>query len=249
MAYSFVNEGAYCLPCALFAQWKHQKGQFVVKPFKNLKKMVEKANRHANMKYHLESMEMTQTFVRQRKEPTSTVTCKLDAKRVENIQKNRQILDCVIRAVMLCGQQCIPLRGDCEQVGATGNPGNFFAALRLLAVYFPVLHQHLKSPVMRNAQMTSPRIQNEVIDVIAQHFIVSKLVQEIQEAKYFSVMAGEVTSHNVEVLSICVRFVDKYARIREEFLSFSKVPRINGEVLAQEIKDVLQSKVLELQRI
>ena len=211
--------------------------------------MVEKANSHAVSKYHLDAIEMAYTFVQQRKDPSSTVACKLDTKRAENVRRNRQILDCVIRSVMLCGQQCLPLRGDHEQFGADGNPGNFLAVLHFLAVYYPVLDQHLKSPAMQNAKMTSPRIQNEVIDVMAQHFIVSQLVKEVKEAKFFSVMADEVTSHNTEVLSICVRFVDQYSRIREEFLSFSKVPRITGEVLAQEIKDVLQSKGLELEKI
>ena len=185
MVYSYIMSGAYCLPCALFALWKHQRGQLVVKPFQNLKKMVEKANSHAVSKYHLDAIEMAYTFVQQRKDPSSTVACKLDTKRAENVRRNRQILDCVIRSVMLCGQQCLPLRGDHEQFGADGNPGNFLAVLHFLAVYYPVLDQHLKSPAMRNAKMTSPRIQNEVIDVMAQHFIVSQLVKEVKEAKNF----------------------------------------------------------------
>ena len=88
MVYSYIMSGAYCLPCALFALWKHQRGQLVVKPFQNLKKMVEKANSHAVSKYHLDAIEMAYTFVQQRKDPSSTVACKLDTKRAENVRQN-----------------------------------------------------------------------------------------------------------------------------------------------------------------
>ena len=33
LVYSFVQEGAFCLPCALFASFKHIRGQLVVAPF------------------------------------------------------------------------------------------------------------------------------------------------------------------------------------------------------------------------
>ena len=60
-------------------------------------------------------------------------------------------------------------------------------------------------------------------------------MREIKCAKFYSILADEVTSHNQEILSLCIRFLDAESSIREEFLSFSKVPRITGAVLAAEI--------------
>ena len=52
-------------------------------------------------------------------------------------------------------------------------------------------------------------------------------------------MADEVTSHNSEVLVICIRFVDKDCNIRESFLGFSKIPLITGAYITDEIRKVL----------
>ena len=56
------------------------------------------------------------------------------------------------------------------------------------------------------------------------------------------VMADEVTSHNVEQLAICCRFVDEKSDIREEFMSFLKLDRITGESIAKGILDFLRSQ-------
>ena len=74
---------------------------------------------------------------------------------------------------------------------------------------------------MRNAKYISPQTQNELIEVIGTHIILRNLVDEIKAARFYSLLADEVTSHNAEHLAICVRFVDKQKEVREEFLSSS----------------------------
>lgn len=56
------------------------------------------------------------------------------------------------------------------------------------------------------------------------------------------IMADNVTSYNSEQLALCVRFVDQSSNIREEFISFSDVPRITGEHLACEILQVSHAR-------
>ena len=53
-------------------------------------------------------------------------------------------------------------------------------------------------------------------------------------------MADEVTSHNVDHLAICARFVDKNKDIREGFLSFLELERITGEKIAHDILEFLK---------
>ena len=43
---------------------------------------------------------------------------------------------------------------------------------------------------------------------MAKHIILRDILKDIKQAKYYSIMADEVTSHNVEQLALCVRFVD-----------------------------------------
>ena len=103
--------------------------------------------------------------------------------------------------------------------------------------YDPVIQQHLLHPQKRNAQYLSADIQNEVIQIIGDT-IRQGILDEVTAAKYFTLMADEAESHNKQIMPLCVRFVDKYDNIREEFLEFCSLKRITGEAIAgREIKD------------
>ena len=47
-------------------------------------------------------------------------------------------------------------------------------------------------------------------------------MEEVKEAKFFSLMTNEVESHHTKQLSIYLGFVDKKCNDREEFLELSK---------------------------
>ncbi len=64
-------------------------------------------------------------------------------------------------------------------------------------------------------------------------------MDEIKDARIYTIMADEVTSHNGELMPICIRFVDKYLNIMEELLEICSLPRITGVHIATTIKDVL----------
>ena len=113
-------------------------------------------------------------------------------------------------AILLCGRQCIALRGDNESLkdDNPSNIGNFLSILKLISKYNETLASHLKNPAMKCVTYLSPQTQNELLDVIGKHIILRNIVKEIKEAHFYSICADEVTSHNTEQLAICVRFVD-----------------------------------------
>ena len=74
----------------------------------------------------------------------------------------------------------------------------------------------------------------------------AKLIKEIKDAKFFSILADEVENHHVEQLPICIRFVDANSSIREEFLEFGRCKRLNGEAIAKEILRVLKKAGLDI---
>ena len=102
------------------------------------------------------------------------------------------------------------------------------------------LANHLKN-ARRNATYSSKTIQNELIQVVG-NSIREKIINDIKAAKFFSILADEVTDcSNKEQLSLAVRFVDSVdCVIREEFLDFITVERITGEALASAILSRLQ---------
>ena len=63
--------------------------------------------------------------------------------------------------------------------------------------------------------------------------IQAAVIEEIHAAKFFTILADEVTDcANLEQVSIVIRYVDSEKRIKEEFLGFVTVERITGKALA-----------------
>lgn len=86
----------------------------------------------------------------------------------------------------------------------------------------------------------SPFIQNEIINCCGD-IILKKLVKEINESGYFSVLrvADETTDVSVkEQLTICVRYLvgtGKDINIHESFLKFTEITSLTGKDLASSI--------------
>ena len=228
MVYSEAVDGAFCIACALFCRNRVGKGQFVNVPFRTWQKKAMKCKDHEQAKYHQEALQFAEEFVRTVEQPETTVACMVDHRRAQNVERNRSILKCVADAIIYCGKQCIALRGNAEKLNTPGNPGNFLSLLQLLAKYNQPLCEHLNAPSMKCVTHMSPQTQNELLEVIGKHIILRDVVEEIIQAKYYSVLADEVTSHNTEHLALCARFVDANGDIREEFLTFQKLDRITG---------------------
>ena len=115
-----------------------------------------------------------------------------------------------------------------SETGTDRNPGNFIAFLHEIAQYCPELDNHLKNILMKNATCTSPKNQNEMINVKEINTIQQQLINEIKGAKFHAVMADEVTSMNYELLSICFRYVDGQKDIWEVFSQFLEIEQITG---------------------
>ena len=156
------------------------------------------------------------------------------------MESNKKVIESLLKIVMLCGMQGLALCGhrddginweDCN--GSSTNEGNLVELVRFQAETDPILSSHLsKSP--RNARYTSKTIQNELVSVIG-NSIQSDILHEVKRARFFSIIADEVTDvANREELSIAVQYVLN-GEIKEVFVDFVEVDRITGEVLAQNI--------------
>ena len=179
--------------------------------------------------------------------PSSTLPHIINRELEQRVTTNRHILKHIIKALLFCAKQCIGLRGTIEtfHMTPTVNPGNFIAFLRDRAEDDEILREHLLFPQKKNAKYVSPPSQNELISIIA-NFISEQLIQDILSAKFYTIMADEVTSHNQEFMPLCIRFVDKENNIREEFLEFLTIKRITGRKLADKVLDCLNQKQIPL---
>lgn len=251
LVYSPSLDGAFCKNCTLFASETHRDrlGVLVNKPFTQWNKLNERFKSHSKSDYHHQSTERAEAFIQTIIAPEKTVPTLLDNEKQANIHRNRRLVKTIAETVLLCGRQCIPLRGDHEKADTEGNPGNFLALLKFVSGYNISLKDHLSSPQYRNATYVSPQTQNELINIIGKQIIQRKIIEEVREAQYFSILADEVTSHNQEQLALCVRFVDAQGQIREEFIEFLKLKNITGLNIAATIKQELSDLCLPIQNI
>ncbi|CAH2012022.1 unnamed protein product [Acanthoscelides obtectus] len=103
-----------------------------------------------------------------------------------------------------------------------------------------------------NSKYTSHRIQNEIIS-LAGEVLLRSVVEEANSSKYFSVLADEtadIAGH--EQLSIGIRYVfeqnDKFT-LKEEFLGFVKLDRLNADSIASSILQFLEKSGLSLDKL
>ena len=83
-----------------------------------------------------------------------------------------------------------------------------------------VLEEHFRT-CPKNATYRCKEIQNELIFCIGVH-ILDQLVAEIKAAKFFSILADEVSDvSGQEQMSLVLRFVDAKGQIREEFVKLN----------------------------
>ena len=109
------------------------------------------------------------------------------------------------------------------------------AILRLLGKTNQTLKEHLDNPIARNKQCFSPQIQSEIIAIIAYDVLQKDLIDEVNKAKFFTIIGDEIESHHIEQPPICVRFVDNSNNIREKFLEFRRCIQVNGEAISNGI--------------
>ena len=118
------------------------------------------------------------------------------------------------------------------------NEGNFIQLVQFHAQTDKVLADHL-SNCPRNGRYTSKTIQNELLQVTGDK-IRSEILEEVKQAKFYSIIADEVTDiSNKEELSLVIRYLHE-EQVREVFVDFVEVERITGQVFGRNHSQVAQ---------
>ena len=245
--YSKSEDGLFCLPCVLFAN-KGNLGQFVTHKFNHWTKKTSKFLIHNSTKFHQLCITQAEALKSVQLNPASSIDCRLNSVRVEEIARNRSIIKNIVDAVHFCGKQGVALRGHRDDATAdpSGNKGTLLSLLDYsIQSGNSVLAKHFEV-ASKNATYTSKTTQNEIIGIIGD-YIREKFIDEIKIAKFFSILCDDVTDvSNKEQVSIVLRFVDATDTIREEFMDFITTDRITGEALAIRIKECLARYKLDL---
>ena len=120
LCYSLVEDGAYCLPCLLFAGKKNTAAKsFIFKPFKHWPDGMGAFKRHIDPEHgvHNKCMFDCDQLISLLKGKNVSIDVSVNSLSNEKVLNNRKIILAIIDAIKLCGRLVIELR-------VTGMPQN-----------------------------------------------------------------------------------------------------------------------------
>ena len=201
--YSKSEDGLFCLPCVLFASGNYL-GKFVSENFNHWSKKNSAFDNHNNNNYHKFAFYQFESLKSFMLRPQIAVDNQLGRITEVEIVNNRAVIKHIADAIHLCGSHNISLRGhrDDNTADVHSNKGNFLAILDYsVRSGNTTLAEHFKGAA-RNVVYTSKTIQNQLIQAIGDH-IRDKIIKEIKQAKYYSILCDEVSDiYNKEQVSI-----------------------------------------------
>lgn len=137
-------------------------------------------------------------FLSRYKNPSLAIHNILDSEAQKAIQNNRQVVESLLKIVMLCGRQGFAIRGHCDDKicwmkqgeDEHSAEGNFVELVRFRADTDQVLSKHLEN-APRNAKYTSKAIQNQVQEFKNAESYVGKLLGSLATQQRDSVFWTE----------------------------------------------------------
>jgi len=127
---------------------------------------------------------------------------------------NTEYLLKVFENVQFLARQGLSLRGDGDEQNS-----NFIQLLYLRSKDYPSILQYMQK---KTDKYCCHQIQDSILETMA-NTIIREISDNIRQAKYFSLMADEVTNvFNREQVVVCIRWVDGELQPHEDFLGLYK---------------------------
>jgi len=160
----------------------------------------------------------------------------------KEIETNRLKLKPIISTILFCGTHDLLLRGKKSDSGVFHDLLNF-----RIESGDEILKDHFLTNG-GNAKYSFHRTQNELITLCGQ-ILKEEIVCEANAANAFSIIVDESADiSGVEQLTILIRFLDKQSKIREEFLGFLPLDKLDAESVATKILSFMEDSGLNLSK-
>ncbi|KAL4122488.1 hypothetical protein QTP88_014810 [Uroleucon formosanum] len=162
------------------------------------------------------------------------------------IESNNRKLHSIISSIIFLGVHGIPLRGKTDDTAIFNNLLHF-----RVESGDDILNDHFKNSA-KNASYMSHRIQNELISIIG-NVICNMILKRVKEAECYSILADETMDiAGIEQLSICLKYVtyeNNQAVIKEDFVGFISLEKLDSESISNKIISSLQEWGLDLNKL
>lgn len=233
----------------------------VREPLTKFKKAREMLTQHENTNYHKFSVKKANDFLNiQMSEKSVSISVQLDKQKAEIIEANRQRLVPIIKTILFCAHNKLPLRAhrddgnidikdSSNQNTAESNDGIF---RNLLTFRIDSGDLNLKNHILtapKNCTMISKTIQNEIIFCIGK-VITTGIVNAIKQSKFFTIICDETTDISTkEQMTFCVRYLDSTYDIKEVFLGFIELHSTTGQCIKEAIKNQIKQLGLSIDNL
>ena len=192
-------------------------------PLTNFQKALELLDKHTNKLYYKTAVVDYEVFVKVMTNKQPSIQQQLGEIIQENIANNRKKLRSIIETIILCGRWNISLRGHRDssinlERDLDASRGNFWALLQFRVTAGDITLRDYLEKAPRNAMYMSPDIQNQVIDILGDLVLISK----VRATQFFTVIVDEVTDcSNKKQLSLVLCYVSPHDhQIKEDIVDF-----------------------------
>ena len=251
LCYSMVMQKPYCEVCWLFADrsspnYGNHRG-WINGVSGSLHNMLDKIKRHETSNMHIQA-----TAVYMRWKSGKTVD-KDDEKEIRNNALFWvKVLDQIITIILTLAMLTLAFRGHDEHVhDDICEGGNFLGIVCMMAQYDEILAKVISVPA-RATKYLSPKIQNELIELLARTVTVS-LVHKINASPFWALILDSTSDiTRTDQLSIIIWRVqidgDKCS-IEENFLGFVKLDDATATGIVSTTKAFLESLGINFSKI
>ena len=161
------------------------------------------------------------------------------------VQENRHYIKAVAEILLLTGQQSIAQRGHREN-NENVNRGNFLGLLKLVSNHDPIVAKKCVD-LPKNAKYTSPKIQNEVLQLLAD-MIRKQIIEEVKSSEKFALIVDETKDvSKTEQISFVLRYF-LHGCVHESFLQFEVADALDANSLTKKILAIFDSFGLDYKK-
>ena len=239
LEYSIVKNSALCVTCYLFDSLPSKHRTFTIDGFQSWKRI--NCRKKCTFVHHEGKHNSQHIFAMQRwnnlKDSSRHIDKVMNTLSVQETLQNRLRLKTSLETVKWLAMQGCAFRRHDESVNST-NRGNFIEMIKLQAKVNQEIARIVLENSPQNAKYTSPRIQNELLNILANR-VRAKIREEVRDAKFCILVDEAVDESNKEQMAIILRYVDYKGFVRERFFQVVSVNDTNSLTLKKEICNVL----------
>ncbi|KAL5863353.1 hypothetical protein ACOSQ3_000867 [Xanthoceras sorbifolium] len=249
LEYSIEKVRAFCFPCYLFDNVSSKHSTFTINGFHSWKRI--KCGTKCPFVQHEGVHNSQHSFAIQNwytlKDSSRHIDKVMNTVSQQEILQNRLRLKTSLETVKWLAMQGCAFRGNDESINST-NRGNFIEMLK----YAGRVNEEIAGIILQNspqnAKYTSPRIQKELLNILANE-VRAKIREEVGDAKFCILVDEAVDESNKEQVAIILRYVDLKGFVRERFFQVISVADTNSSTLKKEICNILMRYNLSVENL